>query len=144
MWLVVITWLLLWEFSASKVTFLQLPFSSDASSAEHEIVEGELEWELGKKSPNPNEGDWKGKLGDQWKHPSPVGKLMNLKRSYCWWKTSQPHDGRLKKKTGQGSIDEKHLELDEKMCEKNRKVVSLMKKPSNLDLGQRRKNQKMY
>ena len=36
---------------------LQLPPSSDASSAERGIVEGELEWEPDEKPPNPNEGD---------------------------------------------------------------------------------------
>ena len=51
-WLVVVTWLMLWELSALKVTLLQLPLSSDASSAEHGIVERELEWEPGEKLPN--------------------------------------------------------------------------------------------
>ena len=26
-------------------------------------------------------GDWKGKPGEQWEYPSPIGKLMNLKSS---------------------------------------------------------------
>ena len=41
------------ELSALKVTLLQLPPSSDTSSAERGIVEGELEWEPGEKSLNP-------------------------------------------------------------------------------------------
>ena len=67
-----------------------------------------------------NEGDWGGKRGDCWEHPSPIGKLMSLKKSCCWWKTSQPDDG----KTG----------------EENRTRDQSIKKPSNLDWGQGRKN----
>ena len=36
----------------------------------------------------------------RWEYPSLVGKLMSLKRSCCWWKTSQPDDGRLRRKIG--------------------------------------------
>ena len=72
------------------------------------------------KTSQPNEGDWERKLGDHWKHPSPVGKLMSLKKSCCWWKTFQPDDG----KTG----------------EENQIRDQSMKKPSNLDWGQEKKN----
>ena len=48
--IIVVTWLLLQEFSAPKITLLQLPLSSDASSAECGIVEGK--WEPGEKPPN--------------------------------------------------------------------------------------------
>ena len=53
LWLIVVTWILLRELSAPKVTLLQLPPSSDASSADCGIAEGELEGEPGEKPPNP-------------------------------------------------------------------------------------------
>ena len=40
------------------------------------------------------EKDWKEKPEDHWKHSSPVGKLMSLKESCCWWKISQSNDGK--------------------------------------------------
>ena len=40
------------------------------------------------------------------------------------------------------SIDKKLLELNEEIWEKNQKIISLMKKPSNLDLEQGKKDQR--
>ena len=40
------------------------------------------------------------------------------------------------------SIDKKFPELDKEILKKKQKIVSLMKKPSNLDQEQRRKNQR--
>ena len=47
----------------SKVTLLQLPFSSDTSSVERGIVEGK--WEPDEKTSQLVEGDWGEKPGDQ-------------------------------------------------------------------------------
>ena len=46
------------------------------------------------KTSQTNKGDWEGKPGDYWEHLSPIRKLMSLKKPYCWWKTSQPDDGK--------------------------------------------------
>ena len=71
-----------------------------------ESVEGELWREpwietlngnLVKNLPTQMIEDWGEKPGDQWKDPSPVGKLMSLKVSCRLWKTSQPND----EKTGE-------------------------------------------
>ena len=63
------------------------------------LLKRNLEWEPSKK-PLTNELDGGGKPGNKWEHPSLVGKLMSLKGLYYWWKTSQPNDGRLRRKTG--------------------------------------------
>ena len=57
LWLVIITWLLLWELSTPKVTLLQLPSFSDASSAERVSC-----WRK----------TW---MGTWWKTSQPNGKL---------------------------------------------------------------------
>ena len=51
--------------------------------------------------------DWREKPKDQWEHLSPVGKWMSLKKFCRYRKTSQPNDESLKRKTVQGSINEK-------------------------------------
>ena len=76
--------------------------------------------ETGRKISKPNGKNWGKNPRDQWEHTSPVKNLMSLKESYCWWKTSQPSYGRLRRKTGQ----------------KNQS----MKKPSNLNWELGRKN----
>ena len=110
-WMIVVTWLPLRELSALRVTLLQLPLSLDASSVERGIVKEK--WGPGEKTSQPNEGDWGGKLGDHWEHPSPVEKLMSLKKSCCWWKISQ-----LMKETGKENWTKdqsmKNLEINER------------------------------
>ena len=118
-WLVVVSWLLLWELSALKVTLLQLPPSLDASFAEHEIYwretsKGTLNGNLLKNLPTQIMRDWRGKPDDQWEHPSPVEKLMSLKGGSChWWKISQPSYRRLRRKIGQGNQSMKNFLTDD-------------------------------
>ena len=116
LWLVVVTWLPL---QRSRY-YNCLPFRTRAPLSVESVWRrtskgtwnGNLEWKpwMGTLSGNPMKnlptqmmGDRGGKPGDQWEHPSPVGKLMSLKGGLCrWWKTSQPSYGRLRRKTGQG------------------------------------------
>ena len=43
--------------------------------------------------------DSKGKPGEQWEYFSSVKKLISFEKLCCSWKTSQPNDKRLKRKT---------------------------------------------
>ena len=54
------------------------------------------------------------KTGGKWEHPSPVEKLMCLKGSSHWWKTSQPSYRRLRRKTGISNQLIKNLPTHEK------------------------------
>ena len=79
--------------STPKVTLLQLPPSSDVTSAKRGICwkgtlkgtwiwnpkMGTLNGNLVKNLPT-NEVEWGGKPGDKWKHPSLVGKLISLNK----------------------------------------------------------------
>ena len=62
------------------------------------FVEGGLWMGTWWKTSKLNEGNRGRKSGDQWKHPSPIGKLMSLIRGLCrWWKTSQPDNKKTEK-----------------------------------------------
>ena len=78
------------------------------------------------KTSQPDEGDWEGKPGDQWEHPSPVGKLMSLKRSCRWWKTSQPDDGKTEEENRTRDQSMKNLPADEGAGEENRKIIDIV------------------
>ena len=50
------------------------------------------------------------KTGGKWEHLSSVKKLMGLKRSCLWWKTSQLSYGRLRRKNGHRNQSMKNLQ----------------------------------
>ena len=106
---------------------LQLPSFLDTDSVEYLIVcwGGILNGNLVKNLPT-NELDWRGKPRDKWEYSSPIGKLINLKGSCCWWKTSQPSYERLRRKTRQEINQWKTFELDEEMWEENQKIIVII------------------
>ena len=93
---VAIMWLILWTWHYNCLSsWTQAPLSVKAV-----CWGGVLNGNLVKKPPTK----WKRlkrKTGRPWKHSSPIGKLISLKRSCHWWKTSQPSYGKLRRKTGQ-------------------------------------------
>ena len=86
-WMIVVMWLLFWELSALRSRYYNCLFLWTQTSLSVVLLKGN--GNLIKNLPT-NEGDWERKPGDHWEHPSPVGKLMSLKGSCRWWKTSQP------------------------------------------------------
>ena len=99
--IVIITWLLLQELSAPKVTLLQLPPFLDMSFVEYGIVKGKLEWESDKKPLNPMRKTEEENRETNENILAHIGKTINHKRLCCWWKTSQSNDKRLRGKTRQ-------------------------------------------
>ena len=101
------------------IMILQLPSFLDTSSVEREsrlLRNGNLVKNL------PTQ--WrklKRKTGRPWKHFSPVGKLMSLKRLCHYRKTSQLSYWRLRRKTGYGNQLMKNLQNLIKKCERKTK-----------------------
>ena len=69
--------------------------------------------------------------------------LMSLKKSSHQSKTFQPNNRKLSRKTGQKNQSMKNFyKFNKKIWEKNQKIILLIKKPFNLNLGQERENQR--
>ena len=142
LWLVVVTWLLLWELSALKVTLLQLLLSSDASFAERKIVEGELEWELGEKLSNPMRETKEENRGINENILAPWRSWWVLKDHVTGKKPPNPVMGNWRRKLDKKSIDKKP---PNSMRNVERKLMDCVwwKKTFQPELEQKKKNRKI-
>ena len=104
---------------------LQLPYLLDTNSVERGNCL--LRNKNLVKNLSTNEMEWKGKPGDKWDHPSPVGKMMNLNKIMSLVKNLSTQ----LQKTGEEnqtreSIDKKPPELEVEIWEENRKIIDII------------------